>query len=363
MALWKDKTRKGWRYAFQFRGKKYTSNYYPTKAEASAAMAEAKKEAAKLPSTEELTETVLDFVEVANLYLDFSERRHVKQTFEYKRMVLKNFAALYGTISITEIQPQHILNYLTSRRSNHNFNAHRKELFCLFHYAQKVLKVVVFNPCEDIQRLPHTPGRKVMPSENDVLKLIVAADPGDEKDLVMVLLYTLARIDEILRLRWEDVNFDQRVVTLWTRKRKDGNLESDAMPMNKDLYDVLWRRWESRKQNDWVFHNEKTNSRYNRRPKFMRGLCKRAGIPYIGFHSIRHFMASFLADKQKISLMTISKLLRHRSLNTTEIYLHSIGEGQRAAMDGIEGVFSASGFASGSELISTRNSQDGVIQI
>ncbi|WP_373498065.1 tyrosine-type recombinase/integrase, partial [Desulfococcus sp.] len=147
----------------------------------------------------------------------------------------------------------------------------------------------------------------------------------------------------------------QRVVTLWTRKRKDGNLEPDAMPINTDLFNVLWRRWTSRTQNDWVFFNDKTNDRYNRRPKFMKGLCKRAGIPYIGFHSIRHFMASFLADKQKISLMTISKLLRHRSLNTTEIYLHSIGEGQRAAMDGIEGLFSASGFASASELKSSRN--------
>jgi len=194
-----------------------------------------------------------------------------------------------------------------------------------------------------------------MPSEQDVLRLIAVAAPGDEKDLVMVLLYTLARIDEILRLRWEDVNFDQRVVTLWTRKRKDGNLEPDAMPINTDLFNVLWRRWTSRTQNDWVFFNDKTNDRYNRRPKFMKGLCKRAGIPYIGFHSIRHFMASFLADKQKISLMTISKLLRHRSLNTTEIYLHSIGEGQRAAMDGIEGLFSASGFASASELKSSRN--------
>jgi hypothetical protein len=50
-------------------------------------------------------------------------------------------------------------------------------------------------------------------------------------------------------------------------------------------------------------------------------------------------MASFLADRQKISKMTISKLLRHKSLGTTEIYLHSIGESQRAAMDGLAGMF------------------------
>jgi len=153
-------------------------------------------------------------------------------------------------------------------------------------------------------------------------------------------MLTMARVDEILRLTWLDVNFEHQTVSLWTRKRKDGNMESDLIPMNDDLKEILMRRWKSKTQTEWVFYNEKTKTRFNRRPKFMPGLCKRAGItPPIGFHSLRHFMASYLADRQKVSKMTISQLLRHRSLGTTEIYLQSIGEGVRAAMDAVDGLF------------------------
>jgi len=282
----------------------------------------------------------MDFKTAAALYLDYSERKHAKQTFEYKRFVLRNFSALHGTEALERITPQQIHSYLSTRKTNHNYNSHKRDLCAFWAYAIRVLKVVRENPCQDLERMPYTPPRKVIPSEIDILKLIAAANPKtDERDLLTVLLLTLARIDEILRLTWADVNFDQSVVSLWTRKRKDGNLEADLLPMNEDLHAVLWKRWNARTQNIWVFPNEITGTRFARRPHFMSGLCKRADVKPFGFHALRHFMASFLADRKKVSKMTISRLLRHKSLGTTEIYLQSIGEGQRAALDSVRGMF------------------------
>jgi len=100
-----------------------------------------------------------------------------------------------------------------------------------------------------------------------------------ERPLFLTLLLTIARIDEVLRLTWQDVIFEKRTVTLWTRKRKGGSYEADPMPMNQNLYEVLWRLWQTRKQDNWVFFNTKTGNRYNKRPKFMKGLCKRAFAP------------------------------------------------------------------------------------
>jgi integrase len=178
-------------------------------------------------------------------------------------------------------------------------------------------------------------------TEEEVLRLIMAADPATERPLIQVILHTLGRIDEVLRLTWGDVNFDKLTVTLHTRKRKDGAFEPDELPMNEDLYQVLWNLWQSREKNQWVFYNEKTGTRFHKRPKLMGSLCRRAGMPHFGFHDLRHFMASFLADRKKQSTKTISKLLRHKNTRTTEIYLHSIDEAAREAMRSVEGEFSA----------------------
>jgi len=233
-----------------------------------------------------------------------------------------------------------IHNYLKTRPSKHNYNVHRKELSALFNFAVDHLEVLNFNPVKKLDKMPHTPKQKQLPTEQQVLKLIMVADPENELALIQVLLNTLGRIDEVLRLTWGDVNFEKQTVTLWTRKRKDGSYEADEIPMNDDLYQVLWDLWKKRIQNRWVFFNEKTGTRYMNRPKVMRSLCKRAGIePEFGFHALRHFMASFLVDSNKVSKKTISELLGHKSLETTELYLHSIDKSKIKAVEVVEGKF------------------------
>lgn len=159
---------------------------------------------------------------------------------------------------------------------------------------------------------------------------------GPDRQLLLVIYHTVARVDEILRLRWEDVNFQERTVRLWTRKPRDGSWAWDKVPMNQVLYETLQQLWEKRNQNEWVFLNPKTGTRYMHRPKLMRTICKRAGVRHFGFHAIRHYVASYLADKQKFSVTQVSRLLRHQSKATTEKYLQVIDPQLRDVMASLE---------------------------
>jgi hypothetical protein len=66
----------------------------------------------------------------------------------------------------------------------------------LFSYAKNVLDVVEKNPVQKIEKLPHNVEIKQIPKEEDVIRLLLVADHDtDEKDLLIVILHTLARID------------------------------------------------------------------------------------------------------------------------------------------------------------------------
>ena len=78
--------------------------------------------------------------------------------------------------------------------------------------------------------MTEVPNEKDIPTEEELLRMIAAAKPETKRTLSCVPS-SLGRIDEILRLRWmEDINFEKRYVTLWTRKRKNGAYE----PMSSD---------------------------------------------------------------------------------------------------------------------------------
>ncbi len=65
----------------------------------------------------------------------------------------------------------------------------------------------------------------------------------------------------------------------------------------------------------------------------MKGLCKRAGVKDFGFHALRRYVASVLADTHKVSAKTIQVILRHKSITTTEKYIHNINRDLRGTMN------------------------------
>ena len=155
--------------------------------------------------------------------------------------------------------------------------------------------------------------------------MLLAADRED-MDLILTLYHTAGRTSEILKLTWEDVNFEQRWVRLWTRKRRGGELQEDKLAMTDTLYDVLKRRWDNRvKTTPYVFHNtDGTRYTYIQKRDTMKKLCRKADVKVFGFHAIRHHVASILADSGKASLSQIQKMLRHKRTTTTDRYIKTL---------------------------------------
>jgi integrase len=179
-----------------------------------------------------------------------------------------------------------------------------------------------------------------------VLRVILAADPNAQ-DYLWTIALTMGRMSEINRLTWEDINFDARCVILYTRKKKGGHLTPRKVPMTDKLFEVLsWRHVHRDKRIPWVFWHRYWSrksgkwetDRYTDRNSLMKSLCKKAGVKYFRFHALRHFGASLL-EQSNIPIGSIQRILGHENRTTTELYLHSIGDGERRAMDVLDDRF------------------------
>lgn len=241
---------------------------------------------------------------------------------------------------VTDITPAMVLSYLTAqakKRSPHASNKDRKNMLAMFNFANKFLNLAV-NPVLKVEKLPADSQPQYTPLTEDILKVLLASTK-EEKVFLTSYLQTGARRSEIFRWTWsQDINFAKREVRLGTRKTKDGSMEYVWLPMSDELYTELYWWWEHRPSDQYVFVVTDKDSLsfgqpYTTRRKFMHGICKRAGVKEFGFHALRRYVASVLADTHKISAKTIQIILRHKSIVTTEKYIHNINRDLKGVMN------------------------------
>jgi integrase len=209
------------------------------------------------------------------------------------------------------------------------------------------------NPCL-VEKFPEKRHPRYVPPEQDFWKVHAQAK-GQDHVMLLAYLHLAARRSEVFRMVWDDVDFENARVRLYTRKRRDGSLEYDWLPMTSALSEtLLW--WKENRifedsthvfvcEQDGGFCQEQCGQPFRARIHLMARLCARAGVKEFGFHAIRHLTASTLY-KMGEPVSVIQAILRHRSPNTTAIYLRSLGlEETRGALEGLATRFAGNGHA------------------
>lgn len=126
-----------------------------------------------------------------------------------------------------------------------------------------------------------------------------------------------------------DIDFQQRTLTLWTRKRRGGGHEPRTMSMITALYDILTGRFANPyKHETHVFTNPQNGQPLTKNTfwtiHLLENLCERANVQRFTAHCIRHFVATKLKDSRQATPFQIQNFLGHQNLSTTERYLHEL---------------------------------------
>jgi integrase len=140
-----------------------------------------------------------------------------------------------------------------------------------------------------------------------------------------LLLFTGARLNEILSLRWSEVDFEGACLHLADSKtgEKTVYLGTPALEVLASL---------PRGENPWVIAGGKPGSHLVNLRKPWVKILEFAGLEKIRLHDLRHSFASVAAGAS-LGLPIIGKLLGHTQAETTQRYAHLADDPLRAAAE------------------------------
>jgi integrase len=191
-------------------------------------------------------------------------------------------------------------------------------------FGQKELGWLPDNPMRNVRKPKEPRGRvRVLTPEERTALLAACKKSRNEylHDVVVLLLSTAARKNEILHLRWPDINFDRRVIILEKTKNQDRRV----LPIRGEAERLLRERSRIRRMDtDLVFPNEYRIGRIASPVDIQSawdGAVEGAGITDFRLHDLRHCAASEFAS-HGATLPELAALLGHRQLSMVQRYAH-----------------------------------------
>lgn len=303
---------------------------------------------------------------------------------EYLYLIKNNRSASYH--ESVQLSFKHLTSFFDTQKPINSIKLKEIEDF-LVHLQQKIRKGYVvyfrnlkaaFNKARDWGYVSENLFTKVkLPKKQKNAPVFINSEQLTEiceqmkneivKNVVVFAFYTGMRLDEIVNLRWKNVDLQNRVIIVGDEQFTTKGRNQRFIPMSEEAIKAIENaKLRIRQKDGGQVHNEKqkmkqkihlitdvsdsirlkdefvfcksngvryTDDHYS---KGFKNACKTAGMDSaIHFHSLRHSFASNLVQKG-VPLYTIKELLGHSSISTTEIYTHLNMESLREAVEKLD---------------------------
>jgi integrase len=167
------------------------------------------------------------------------------------------------------------------------------------------------------------------------LRLLVEKTPEDFKLLVELLAKTGLRVGEAFALRWQDIEGNRLCVRRRWYKGSFDKPKSKFGRRDVPLSPAFAKRlWAARKASQHPEDTALVSAGRNGRPpgysnvlnRVLKPAAKAAGVPWVGFHTLRHTCASMLF-RNGYNAKQVQKFLGHLSAAfTLDTYIHLLDD-------------------------------------
>ena len=243
----------------------------------------------------------------------------------------------FGNVPVQTISKGMVKNLLNKQAhnaakkgvQNYAVNYLLRSLKAFFQYCIDYHDIEMRNPCKGIKPLHIEKRDKYIPTDADI-EFIRLQLNDDQQALVDIVQATGARINEILNLKIEDIDFKRDQMTLYTRKSKNGNLTYRKIKLPQCLREMKLPK------SGLVFPQWRTHPKFiekairdlNSREKNTEVKEKWADtwepMPAWSWHNLRHKWTTEAAANGMPMLMIMYNL-GHTNYQTTQGYLNMLG--------------------------------------
>jgi integrase len=245
-----------------------------------------------------------------------------ESTLYTERIIIKHWIEHLGQVRLDRITRAVVNSYIAKRqgagRCGRTVNL---DVICFRNVMKRAIDDgwITTLPTLNLRPLKWTPHKRELFGAGQLEAVCNAAIENSKNgaefaDYLRLLAYCGARMSEALRLKWPDVDWNQRQLTIGA----DGlakNHKSRVVDFNSNLEAHL-KAMAGRRAPDseWLFPSPQRGNADRAAKTFRETLLiarKAAGVPKFGFHDCRHFFIS-LCVISRIDFMTIAKWVGHQ---------------------------------------------------
>ena len=179
-----------------------------------------------------------------------------------------------------------------------------------------------------------------LPTQEQLNQIHQKANQNFKYKLIVLLMQEAGlRVTEVIRLQIRDFDFEHKILTVKSlKKRKSQKEKMRFIPLTENIIQAFAQYWPKLKDHSaeaFVFPAGRGSSKphLDRRSVWRR--IKKYSDQTIHPHMLRHHFASNIVSKGN-DIKVAKELLGHKSVKTTEIYLHVPQQQLRRAIDSIE---------------------------
>lgn len=278
-----------------------------------------------------IDEKQVPFENYAREYLDYSRTNKAEKSYERDKTSMHTLLRFFRSIHLPRLKSRHIENMKTKRLaegvSPRTVNI---ELRCLSHMLNKAVEwgYIRESPFKNIKLLTYEKKPPRFLTKEEVSKLLEASTLWS-KPIFIVMLNTGIREGERRRLKFEDIDFENKRILVRSSKTKDFR----SIPMNEETEKTL--KWLTKNyipphtnvsyprkehQIEYVFCSEDGSPVLSIKTS-LANACRKAGLKGVSPHTLRHTFASHLV-MSGVDLRTVQRLLGHKNISTTMMYSH-----------------------------------------